>query len=63
METKVCNKCGQERPIDKFALGKGLTRRNICNYCLMEQEKERANKNRAFWLEMDWIFKPETRNG
>jgi hypothetical protein len=29
----------------------------------MEQEKERANRNRAFWLEMDWIFKPETRNG
>lgn len=55
-KTKVCSRCGKERPIAKFAFGKTATRRNICNYCLMEQGKERAEKNKAFWLEMDWIY-------
>jgi hypothetical protein len=55
-KTKVCKRCGEERPIEKFAIGKNLTRGSICFYCQAEQEKERHNKNKAWWLDYDWIY-------
>lgn len=54
-KTKVCKRCGEERPIEMFSIGKYLERGNICTYCQREAEKKRLSKNKVFWLE-DWIY-------
>jgi hypothetical protein len=54
-ETKVCAKCGEERPISKFPYGARLSRGNICTICQYEAQKQRESKNKQFWLE-DWIY-------
>ena len=55
-ETKVCRKCGQERPIEKFSVGKTMARGNVCTICQYEREKERTSKNKTWWFDMDWIY-------
>ena len=55
-ETKVCRKCGQERPIEKFPIGKTMTRGSVCTVCQYERDKERMTRNKTWWFEMDWIY-------
>lgn len=55
-KTKVCKRCGVERPIEKFAVGKNLARGTICFVCQAAREKERLEKNKTFWFDCDWIY-------
>lgn len=54
-ETKVCSKCGKEKPLDKFAIGAKFNRHSFCTTCQYEMQKQRESKNKQFWLE-DWIY-------
>lgn len=41
METKICIKCGKEKPVSEFYFRKELQRyRNECKLCILEKQKE-----------------------
>lgn len=49
METKICSKCGIEKPIEEFAFRdktKG-TRRAECKKCISQRQKDKYHKQKA----------------
>ena len=48
--TKVCKKCGEEKPIHRFPIGNTLKRSLVCNDCVIENMKRKHNK----YIEMPW---------
>lgn len=48
METKICSKCGIERPIDNFAFRdkKRGTRRAECKKCVSERQKKKYHNHK-----------------
>jgi len=56
-KTKVCSKCGQEIPIEKFAVGNTLKRTTICNFCQSERTKKSKDRYDIMpWYEV-WYLK------
>ena len=46
METKICNKCGQEKPLSDFQFRKDIgAYRHACKECLNKQKRELYDKN------------------
>ena len=48
METKICSKCGIEKPIEEFAFRdkKKGTRRAECKACIRERQRKKYQENR-----------------
>ena len=47
METKVCERCGREFPIENFKVTRWGTHSKICNECVQTKFKETKNKGVA----------------
>lgn len=61
METKICSKCGEEKPIDQFAFrnkAKG-TRRAECKKCINERQKARYHSQKNQLNEYKKLLKCE----
>lgn len=44
MSTKVCTKCGIDKPLERYSMQRGK-RRNMCKNCSSEYDKNRLNDN------------------
>lgn len=50
METKVCRRCGRERPKDEFGVDSNTLRRNAeCRDCQNERQRERRRPTAKAW--------------
>ena len=44
-ETKICEHCGRELPVSKFALMYGRNYMNACKECCAKKQKKTRNEN------------------
>jgi sulfite reductase alpha subunit-like flavoprotein len=61
MKSKICRKCGVEKPIEAFYLNKSYKdgRLSTCNTCKREVDLKRKRKYKTYRHELDHVISPE----